>query len=49
MQEGGSREVAITYTVPSRADEDGEEEGDQDPEDLPDLMPIRDGVAPSAS
>lgn len=35
-------ELSVTYTVPSRSDEDGEQ-ADRDSEDLPDLMPIRDG------
>ena len=35
-------ELSVTYTVPSRLDEDGEQ-ADRDSEDLPDLMPIRDG------
>lgn len=37
-------ELSVTYTVPSRSDEDGEQ-ADRDSEDLPDLMPIRDGEA----
>ena len=43
-------ELSVTYTVPSRSDEDGEQ-ADRDSEDLPDLMPIRDGeaVTPAAA
>ena len=39
----GENEVAVTYTAPSRSDADAEG-ADEDGEDLPPLVPMRDGV-----